>query len=149
MIARRRADLPPAGGRTARTRVAPVALLAAAALYAGLASGTRPFTAAADVAVSLPSAFFVGVLLLQRLRPVAGPWRRIDRARPAGGGTAIPWLLVVVLLLAVELGNYFHGGPRADHPTISYGLGVLFQYRAAKAAAWVLWLTVGWHLARR
>ncbi len=149
MSARRRLDLAQTFDRTARDRVAAIVALGAAIVYAGLASGARPFTVAAYAAVSLPSALFAATLVLERRWPGAGPWRRIDRTRPKGKGTAVPWLLVIALLVSVELASYFHGGSRADYPTISSGLEALFHYRAAKAAGWFAWLTAGWYLARR
>lgn len=138
-----------AAGRMARRPAVTVAALVATAAYAGIASGARPFTIPADVAVSVPSAVFAGVLLMERIRPDAGPWRRLARPAPVQGGTALPWALVILLLVGVELASYFHGGPRAAYPTISSGLDALFDYRAAKAAAWFGWLVVGWFLARR
>lgn len=126
--------------------------IGAAALYAGLASGARTFTVPADVAVSIPGAVFLAALVAERIRPDRGPWRRIDPGRPPArehGDTALPWLLVIALLVGVELASYFHGGPRSDYPTISYGLTTLFRSRAARAAGWFAWLTAGWYLARR
>lgn len=148
MNARRR-TLSPVAASATRLRVPTLVTLAVAAVYAGLASATTPFTLAAEVAVAVPSAVFAGVLLMERLRPDTGPWRRIDIDRPARGGSALPWLLVIVLLIGVELSSYFHGGPRANYPTVSSGMNALFHYRAAKAAVWWVWLTAGWHLARR
>jgi hypothetical protein len=138
---------PPAGMQG--LRVGTLAALAAATLYAAIASGTTPFTVPADVAVSVPSALFVGTIVMERIRPERGPWRRIGGGRPARGGAAIPWLLVIGLLVAVELASYFHGGPRGDYPTISSGLDALFRDRAAKAAGWLGWLSAGWYFARR
>ncbi len=136
--------------RSTRRHAATVAALCAAAAFAAVASGAGTFTVAAYVAVSVPSFLFAGALVLQRARPGSGPWRRMDRARPArGDGTALPWLFVIALLVVVELVSYLHGGPRADYPTISYGLNGLFRFRPAKAAVWFLWLVVGWFLARR
>ncbi len=136
--------------RQARRHAAAAIALGAAAILAGVASGARPFTVPADVAVSVPSALLVGSLALERLRPGTGPWRRMDRARPEGGrGTAVPWLVVIAVLVGVELASYFHSGPRADYPTISSAMDALFRHRAARAAAWLAWLTVGWYLVRR
>jgi hypothetical protein len=141
---------PALGRKEARRHAATVGALGAAALFAGVASGASPFTVPADVAVSVPSALFAGTIVMERLRPGSGPWRRMDRARPQGGhGTSIPWLAVIAVLVGVELASYFHGGPRADYPTISSGMDALFRYRAAKATAWFAWLTVGWYLVRR
>ncbi|MDA8312027.1 MAG: hypothetical protein M0Z46_15750 [Actinomycetota bacterium] len=150
MSARRRLTLSEGSERTgAQLGPGAIGALAVAALYAALASGAKPFTLPADAAVSIPSAVFAGALVLERLRPEAGPWRRIERARPDGGGTAVPWLIVIALLVGVELASYFHGGPRAAYPTLSSGLDALFRYRAAKAAGWFVWLTAGWYLVRR
>lgn len=139
----------PAAGRAAPRRAWTVAALVAAAVYAGIGSGARAFTVPADAAVSVPSAVFACAILMERLRPEAGPWRRLERPSPTHGGAALPWVAVILLLVCVELASYFHGGPRADYPTVSSGLNALFDYRAAKAAAWFGWLVVGWYLARR
>lgn len=151
MNARRRAPLrfSPTGA-SANARAATVVALCLAAVFAAVASAARPFTEPADVAVSIPSAIFAGALVMERFRPESGPWRRMDRTRPAdGNGTAVPWLVVVALFVAVELASYFHSGPRADYPTLSSGIEAFFRYRAAKAAGWFVWLTVGWFLVRR
>jgi hypothetical protein len=145
----RRLGLPPQQGRTRGARRASLGALCAVALYAGLASGVKPFTALAYGAVSLPSALCVGSLVMQRLRPDAGPWRRLDPVRPRGEGAAIAWLALIVVLLGVELASYFHPGPRAEYPTLSFGLDALLRYRAANAAGWFAWLVLGWYLVRR
>lgn len=151
MSARWRARFAPAlVRREARRHAATAGALAAAALFAGVASAASPFSVPADVAVSVPSALFAGALVMERVRPGAGPWRRMDRTRPeAGHGTPIPWLVAIAVLVGVELASYFHGGPRADYPTLSSGMNALFRYRAAKATAWFVWLAGGWYLARR
>jgi hypothetical protein len=135
----------PASGGAGGTLV----LVAFAAVYAGWASQFKPFTTPVDVCVSVPSAGFAAMFVLQHRWPASGPWRRMDPARPAAGGSAWPWLLVIALLVAVELASYFHSGPRADYPTISSGTDVLFHHRAARAAVWFVWLVVGWFLGRR
>ncbi len=140
---------PTAHHPTAGARRASAAALCAAALYAALASGVKPFTVLAYAAVALPSVLCVGVLVAQRSRPGTGPWRRMDPARPASEGTGIPWLVVIVVLLGIELASYFHPGPRADYPTLSFGLNALLRHRAAKAAGWLAWLVLGWYLVRR
>jgi hypothetical protein len=149
--ARRPTQLPgPTAGRGARGHLATAGALVLAAVVAGVASGARPFTEPADVAISIPSALLVGSVFAAWRWPQSGPWRRMDPSRPADGkGTAIPWLVVIALVVAVELASYFHSGPRADYPTISSGIDGLFRYRAAKAAGWFVWLAVGSFLARR
>lgn len=131
------------------TRIASLCAVLAAASYAAWASGTTPFTPPADVAVSVPSAAFAAALVLQVRWPHAQPWRRLTDGVPAGTGRALPWLVVVAVLVGAELASYFHGGPRADYPTISSFLDTIFHDRAAKATVWFVWLTLGWYLARR
>jgi len=149
MSAGRRLRLPSQQGPAAGIRRTTAVALCAVALYAGLASGVKPFTGLAYAAASFPCALGIGVLVLQRLRPDAGPWRRLDPARPKSEGTGIVWLALIVLLLGVELASYFHPGPRADYPTLSFGLDALLRYRAIDAAGWFAWLVFGWYLARR
>lgn len=135
--------------RSGRARLAAGAALGAAAAYAAAASGARPFTVAADVAVSVPSALFAATLLAERLRPEKGPWRRIERGARQPRGAAGAWLAVIGLVACVELASYFHGGARSAYPTLSSGLDALFRQRATRAAGWFGWIAAGWFLARR
>ncbi len=139
----------PSAAHPRRATAAGALALVAAGIYAGAMSGVKPFTALAYVAVAAPSALCAAALVAQRLRPGAGPWRRMDPARPQGAGTGAPWLAVIGLIAAVELASYFHPGPRADYPTLSFGLDALFRHRALRAGGWFAWLVLGWYLARR
>lgn len=123
--------------------------LAAALAFAGWASGARPFTTLANIEIAIPSVLFLAALVLERRWPERGPWRRLPATRPESDGGAALWLVVIALLVAVELVNYFHGGPRADYPTVSSALNTLFANRAAKATGFFAWLVIGWFLARR
>lgn len=129
-------------------RAALAGLFVAAALSAW-ASGTRPFSIASDVAVSVPSALFAAALALERRWPERRPWRRLPAVRPERRGGGAWWLVVITLLVGVELASYFHGGPRSDYPTLSSGLNALFAHRAAKAAGFFVWLATGWFLLKR
>jgi len=129
--------------------VATIAGLLLAAAFAAWASGTKPFTTPADIAVSIPSAVFMAALVLERRWPDRGPWQRLPVARPESDGGGVLWLAVIVVLVGAELASYFHSGPRADYPTVSSGLTALFAHRDAKAAGFFLWLAIGWFLARR
>ncbi len=120
-----------------------------AATFAAWASGTKPFTTPADIAVSIPSAVFAAALVLERRWPDRGPWQRLPVARPESDGGGVLWLGIIALLVGVELASYFHGGPRVDYPTLSSGIDALFAHREAKAAGFFAWLTIGWFLARR
>lgn len=107
-------------------------------VYAAWASSTTAFTVPADVAVSIPSAVFAAAFVLQRRWPASKLWRRLTRGRPVSTGSAVPWLVVIAILVSVELASYFHGGPRAQYPTISSGLNALFRHRALDATGWVV-----------
>ena len=133
----------------AAASLVPAGALVVAAAYAGWASATAPFTVPADVAVSVPSAVFAAAYVLQWRWPRTWPWHRIETARPPRGGSAVPWLVVIGLLVACELASYFAGGSRAVHPTISSGINSLFHWQAAKAAGFLAWLSAGWYLVRR
>jgi hypothetical protein len=126
-----------------------MAALAAAAAYAGWASGIAPFTVTAYVAVSVPSALFLSAFGLAWRLPDEGPWARLPEDRPPFEGTVVPWALLVALLVATELASYFHPGPRALYPTISSGADALFRHRPATAAAFLVWLAGGWYLVKR
>lgn len=136
--------LPTGRGR----RVETLAIFLLGAAYAAWASGVAPFSARSDAAVAAPSAIFVTAMVLQRRWP-AGPWRRLTALRPAAGGSSALWLAVIALLVAVELASYFHGGPRARYPTVSSAENALSHLRAARATIWLVWLAMGWYLARR
>lgn len=145
--------------RTTVRRPRPTMVLAGAlallggAAYSGWGSATRPFTDPADVAVAVPSAIFALGVVLRFRWPDAGPWRRLPPDRPATRAGErrgmTPWLVVVGVFVASELASYFAGGSRAVHPTVSSSLDSLFHYQAAKAAAFFVWLAVGWYFVRR
>jgi hypothetical protein len=124
-----------------RTRAA---VLLAAAAYAGLLATTRPFTDSADAVTALGLAAGAGALLL-RLAPrravVDGP----AASEPAG--SAVPWLVLLALAVAWELYCFF-GGPRPAHPTFSTIYDLAARWEAAKAAAVLAWLFLGWELVR-
>ena len=114
----------------------------AVALYAAVASLSRPFTAAAVVAVAVP----VGIVLVRRRRrrpAVDVPLRR----------TAVAWGAVLGLATVVEL-VAFARQPAYDVassalPTLSVLLDPLTSAGPTRFLAWCGWLWVGWELARR
>lgn len=133
----------PAMGRRGRTGL----FLVPVAVYSWFASATTPFTLAADVTTAVPILGMVVVYLLQRRRP-DGPWRRLPSDHPPAGGTPIPWLAVVALLVASELASFF-GGARATHPTLSTLTNTIFRWHAAKAAVYFVWVSLSWYFLRR
>ena len=121
---------------------------ALAATYAWFAARTTPFTLPADVVTAVPVVGTAVAYALQRVRPEGGPWRRLDADRPPAGGTAIPWLVLVLVLVGTELAS-FVGAPRATHPTISSVTDTIFHWQAAKAAAFLGWMYLSSYFVRR
>jgi len=116
----------------------------AVALYAAVASLSRPFSAAAVVAVAVP----LGIVLVRSRRrrpavPVDGPLRR----------TAVAWGAVLGLATVVELVAFVRQ-PAYDVaspalPTLSVLLDPLTSAGPTRFLAWCGWLWAGWELARR
>lgn len=114
----------------------------AAVVFAWFAGGLQSFTAAADVAVSLP------VLLLFGVAVFAPPQRKpAPRRIPLHG-----WLLWLVPLLGfcgLEIVNNWIFPSITDHPTWSILMDPVLEWRPARAAAVLVWLVTGWELVRR
>jgi hypothetical protein len=111
-------------------------------LYAALASLSRPFSAAALVAVAVP----VLVVLAASRRPVPAPPRPLRRTAVACG--ALLTLAAVVELVAfVRQPAYNVAAP--DLPTLSVLLDPLTGAGLTRFLAWCGWLFVGWQLVRR
>jgi hypothetical protein len=129
-----------------RPDVRPGLVVGVGALYAGLASLTRPLTGGAAVAVAVPAAIVVVRAWRPRPQvvvPAAGPLRR----------TAAAWGAVLVLVAAVELVAFArqpaYDVAYPDLPTLSVLLDPLTSAGATRFLAWSGWLWVGWRLARR
>ena len=116
----------------------------AVALYAAVASLSRPFSAAAVVAVAVP----LGIVLVRSRRrrpavPVDVPLSR----------TAVAWGAVLGLATVVELVAFVRQ-PAYDVaspalPTLSVLLDPLTSAGPTRFLAWCGWLWAGWELARR
>jgi len=115
----------------------------AVALYAGVASLSRPFSGAAVVAVAVPVAV---VLARSRRRRPAVPNVPLRR-------TAVAWGAVLGLATVVELVAFVRQ-PAYDVaspalPTLSVLLDPLTSAGPTRFLAWCGWLWAGWELARR
>ena len=125
--------------------VRPGLVVGAGALYAGLASLTRPLTGAAAVAVAVPAA----VVLVLAWRPPAA------RVVPLGTirRTAVAWGILLVLAATVELVAFArqpaYNVAVPDLPTLSVLLDPLTSARPTRFLVWFGWLWAGWQLARR
>lgn len=111
----------------------------AAAAYAWWTAGLRPFTWPALVAVGAAG---VGTIVLggRRRRPF----------EPGGNDAngALIWGIVCALLVGWELAAYLQH-PRAVHPTLSSLADPVFDWRPARALAFLGWIALGADLARR
>jgi hypothetical protein len=144
--------------------------LTAAAVLAGIclavvASFTRPFTLAADVATAVPIALAV-LALAVRSRPTdelgsvhapggEAPNGEEETEGPQGTSRPAPasrWSLLCAGLVAVigswELYNYL-SVPRSQHPTLSSLIDLLDGTHVGKTIAFGLWLALGCYLVWR
>lgn len=140
--------IPPTAPAPRRRASLAVVATVAAAVYAWLASTTTPFTLPADVTTAVPLLGMVAVVTLQRVRPRSAVWRRLPADRPPDGGTAAPWLFLLLLLVIPEVASLL-AGARSSHPTISSLTDTVFRWHAAKAAVYFLWLWLCWYFVRR
>jgi len=127
-----------AGTRRLRTGLA----WGATAGYAAALAATTPFTLAADVltAVALAALALGAARTLVRS---SGP--AADRA---GLRPLAPWVALAVAVVGWELGTYFAGAPRADHPTFSSMADAVDRTFVLKMAMGMAWLGLGRRLAR-
>jgi hypothetical protein len=122
-------------------------VLVCLALYAGVASLSRPLTAPAVVAVAVPAVVVLVAAGLPRSPPAPdGPPPRVRR-------TAAAWATLVALAAGWELVAWLHqpayNVASYDHPTLSVLLDPVTDPWAPRFAVWCLWLYVGYRLVRR
>lgn len=126
-----------------------VVAVVATAVYAWFASATTPFTVPADVMTAVPLLGMVVVVALQHIGGAGHVWRRLPADRPPDGGTAVPWIVLLVLLAVPEGASLLVAGPRSSHPTISSIADTVFRWHAVKASVYFLWLWLCWYVVRR
>lgn len=125
-------------------------LAVVAALYAWVATGVAPFTLPAYAMIAIAS--LVVVVLYVR-----GETSRVDLAvrgaAPLAPSSVAPWLVVLVLAVALEGLGLALGGRSKQVPTLSTTLDHLLVTHPLRAVLFLLWLGVGVaplrHLARR
>jgi hypothetical protein len=128
------------------TRTAAYGAGAVAAVgYAWFVAGTTPFTTGADVLTAVPLVVVVVVAVVQQRRP---RWLRLPADDPPMAGSWLPWVAVVVVVVAWEVFCEL-AGPRSAHPTLSSIEVAVTRGRAAKAAVVAAWLALGAYLVRR
>lgn len=111
----------------------------AVAPYAWWVAGLAHFTTTALLAVGVPALVVAAVASLSRRRRPPRRW-----APDAWCG----WAVVLVALAGWELVAYALS-PRSMYPTLSSLADSALRPRAVEAAAFMVWLGLGWNLARR
>lgn len=106
--------------------------------YAWWATGRRPFTAMATLAVV--GAGLAAMAISQARRPQ-------NDARPGLAG-AMGWLVLLVALAGWQLLAYVQE-PRSEHPTLSSLANAALDTHTGRALAFAAWLVGGSRLARR
>jgi hypothetical protein len=125
-------------------RAAAGIVVGVAALYAGVASLSRPLTGAALVAVAVPAVIVLaGSARWAPMVPAGRPLRR----------SAVLWAAVLGLAAVVELVAFVrqpaYDVASPELPTLSVLLDPLTEAGPTRFLAWCGWLWVGWDLVRR
>jgi hypothetical protein len=126
--------------RVATGRSALAAAIAVALGYAWVAGHFSTFTVPAAVATFVPGA--IGMVAAVRLPPS----RRCRPDRAAVGWWA--WAAIAGVALAIELTTLALGASHA-HPTVSDLTNPWLSHTPGRAAAFALWLGLGWWIVKR
>ena len=117
-----------------------MAAAAGAAGYAWWATGVRPFSTAAVVAVALPVTAVAG----------AGVWRGRHRGPgpPASWRGTWPWTVLVLAALGLELAGLALGGRSSRFPTLSTVVDHALAWHGTRLVLFGVWLALGGALVR-
>lgn len=118
-----------------------VAVVAAALVYAWIASGLRPFTHPEAVAVGIPIiAAGIATLASALQAPVA--------AGPESRRGVLVWRGLLAAFLIWELISYC-SSPREDYPTFSSVTDTIMSTHPGRFALFAIWLAIGYGIFRR
>lgn len=118
-----------------------VAVVAAALVYAWIASGLRPFTHPEAVAVGIPIIAAGTATLASALQaPVA--------AGPESRRGVLVWRGLLAAFLIWELITY-RSSPREDYPTFSSITDTIMSTHPGRFALFAIWLAIGYGIFRR
>lgn len=127
--------------------------------YAWWASGVRAFTTTAYVLVAIPSLLALATYvslggLSPRRRDVTRYYH--ERAEGVSFKGVVPWLVVLVLAIALEVVGLALGGRSHEVPTLSTTVDHLLVWHWGRWLLYVAWLAVGvvpiirlWQFRRR
>jgi hypothetical protein len=115
-------------------------------IYAWWASGVRPFTTLAYVLIALPSLLVVvAYLSLGALSPGRRDVTRYyqERSHDVTLKNVAPWIVVVLLAVALEVVGLALGGRSRDVPTLSTTVDHLLVWHWGRWLLYVAWLSIG------
>lgn len=117
-----------------------------AVAYAWWAAGVAPFSTLAYLSIALPATAEL-VLLVAGGRFAVRPRERTQReGRPATTvslASCAPWVIVLVLAVALEAWGLALGGRSAAVPTLSTTVDHLLATRVERTVLYVAWLALG------
>jgi hypothetical protein len=115
-------------------------------VYAGFASGVKPFTATAYVLVAIPALVVLVVFsMLGALTPRRDDVHAyyLDRSDHASFTKVLPWLSIFALAVALEVVGLALGGRNKTVPTLSTTVDHLLVTREGRWLLYAAWLSVG------
>jgi hypothetical protein len=118
-----------------------VIVVAAALVYAWIASGLRPFTHPEAIAVGIPIIAAGVAMLLPGRRPG-------QAAAPESRRGVLVWRGLLAAFLIWELISY-RSSPREDFPTFSSITDSIMSTHPGRFALFALWLAIGYGIFRR
>jgi hypothetical protein len=114
-----------------------VAVVAAALVYAWIASGLRPFTHPEAVAVGIP-------IIAAGVATLASALRAPVAAGPESRRGVLVWRGLLAAFLIWELISYRSSPPR--YATLGSIVRGMMRHPFMRWAVWASWAFVGWHL---
>lgn len=118
-----------------------VAVVAAALVYAWIASGLRPFTHPEAVAVGIP---IIGAGIATLASALQAP----VAAGPESRRGVLVWRGLLAAFLIWELITY-RSSPREDYPTFSSITDTIMSTHPGRFALFAIWLAIGFGIFRR
>jgi hypothetical protein len=137
--------------------IAAALLVAVGVVYSWWATGLRPFTATAYVAVGIPVLVVaLGAVIAARRAsgpPGNGRWRTTNRVQAAPTGPvwrqAAPWIVIGCAGLGLEIAGLALGGRSARLPTLSTVADHALRWHGTRWVLFVAWLACGAALVGR
>jgi hypothetical protein len=127
--------------RTPRVSWRVVAVVAAALVYAWIASGLRPFTHPEAIAVGIP-------IIAAGVATLASALRAPVAAAPESRRGVLVWRGLLAAFLIWELISY-RSSPREDFPTFSSITDTIMSTHPGRFALFAIWLAIGYGIFRR